>query len=175
MWARCEAMVTIARATASNAASTIELRQNAGNLEVAVNSVVLKSDYLASTLHVQITSRAQPDTIVIDGRLRFAGGIEVFGDATTTIGCAPVSRAAAMTQSTMRWPSSGCRCFGVADFMRVPSPPARTTAAVSGAVTVIDGMAGAPGFEPGIAGPKPAALPLGYAPLADGEVAGRRV
>ena len=24
--------------------------------------------------------------------------------------------------------------------------------------------AGAPGFEPGIAGPKPAALPLGYAP-----------
>ena len=27
-------------------------------------------------------------------------------------------------------------------------------------------MAGAPGFEPGIAGPKPAALPLGYAPLA---------
>src|SRR5262249_7399738 len=26
-------------------------------------------------------------------------------------------------------------------------------------------LAGAPGFEPGIAGPKPAALPLGYAPL----------
>src|SRR5215472_4680639 len=25
-------------------------------------------------------------------------------------------------------------------------------------------IAGAPGFEPGIAGPKPAALPLGYAP-----------
>ncbi len=32
------------------------------------------------------------------------------------------------------------------------------------------GVAGAPGFEPGIAGPKPAALPLGYAPsmFADG-------
>ena len=29
-------------------------------------------------------------------------------------------------------------------------------------------MAGAPGFEPGIAGPKPAALPLGYAPRACG-------
>src|SRR5438445_11550021 len=28
-------------------------------------------------------------------------------------------------------------------------------------------MAGAPGFEPGIAGPKPAALPLGYAPPQD--------
>jgi hypothetical protein len=27
-------------------------------------------------------------------------------------------------------------------------------------------MAGAPGFEPGITGPKPAALPLGYAPPA---------
>ena len=29
-------------------------------------------------------------------------------------------------------------------------------------------MAGAPGFEPGIAGPKPAALPLGYAPPTEG-------
>ena len=36
-----------------------------------------------------------------------------------------------------------------------------TTAASGVAVT----EAGAPGFEPGIAGPKPAALPLGYAPL----------
>lgn len=27
-------------------------------------------------------------------------------------------------------------------------------------------MAGAPGFEPGIEGPKPTALPLGYAPMA---------
>src|SRR5437764_7545998 len=32
-------------------------------------------------------------------------------------------------------------------------------------------MAGAPGFEPGIAGPKPAALPLGYAPsIAPGSI-----
>src|SRR5919197_6113824 len=43
--------------------------------------------------------------------------------------------------------------------MRVPSPAARTTTASS------ELKAGAPGFEPGIAGPKPAALPLGYAPL----------
>ena len=36
--------------------------------------------------------------------------------------------------------------------------------------------AGAPGFEPGIAGPKPAALPLGYAPRACGRsVYGRRL
>ena len=35
-------------------------------------------------------------------------------------------------------------------------------------------MAGAPGFEPGIAGPKPAALPLGYAPLRAEYRCGRR-
>src|SRR5262245_35409931 len=34
-----------------------------------------------------------------------------------------------MTQSTIRRPSSGWRCFGVALFMRVPIPPAITTAA----------------------------------------------
>ena len=28
-----------------------------------------------------------------------------------------------------------------------------------------DENAGAPGFEPGITGPKPVALPLGYAPI----------
>src|SRR3954465_8035601 len=39
--------------------------------------------------------------------------------------------------------------------------PAAITTAPS--LMLID--AGAPGFEPGIAGPKPAALPLGYAPL----------
>src|SRR5262245_14595745 len=36
------------------------------------------------------------------------------------------------------------------------------TSAASGEVTV--GMAGAGGFEPPVTGPKPAALPLGYAP-----------
>src|SRR5712671_29545 len=41
-----------------------------------------------------------------------------------------------------------------------------TTAASLRLVTDSIG-AGAPGFEPGIAGPKPAALPLGYAPPQD--------
>ena len=66
------------------------------------------------------------------------------------------------TQSASRRPSSGCRCFGLAECMRVPRPAARMIAA--GGVWVTGQMAGAPGFEPGIAGPKPAALPLGYAP-----------
>src|SRR5579884_341088 len=88
----------------------------------------------------------------------------VSGEVTTTIRSIPASRAAAITQSTIRRPSSGCRCFGVALFMRVPRPPAMTTAARS-AISAPSAMAGAPGFEPGIAGPKPAALPLGYAPL----------
>ncbi len=53
---------------------------------------------------------------------------------------------------------------GTAERIRVPSPAAMTTAAIGVSVTRWVSMAGAPGFEPGIAGPKPAALPLGYAP-----------
>src|SRR5437764_4713357 len=55
--------------------------------------------------------------------------------------------------------------------MRVPSPAAITTAA-SGFVVELMRMAGAPGFEPGVAGPKPAALPLGYAPASVGPFRG---
>src|SRR5579864_7881933 len=51
----------------------------------------------------------------------------------------PASRAAATTQSTMRRPRIGCRCFGVALFMRVPSPPAITTAARSSAMSAKSG------------------------------------
>src|SRR5262245_56039071 len=80
------------------------------------------------------------------------------GERTTTRGSGPRGRTAATTQSTSLRPSSGWRCFGLADFIRVPRPAAITTAASSPDIT------GAPGFEPGIAGPKPAALPLGYAP-----------
>src|SRR5947207_3411900 len=86
----------------------------------------------------------------------------VCGEVTTTSGFAPSARAVSITQSTSRRPSSGWRCFGVSERMRVPRPAAMTTAASLRSFTG-DG-AGAPGFEPGIAGPKPAALPLGYAP-----------
>src|SRR5205807_4493525 len=55
--------------------------------------------------------------------------VAVSGDATTTIRSTPACCAACTTQSTIRRPSSGCRCFGVALFMRVPRPPAITTAA----------------------------------------------
>ena len=64
----------------------------------------------------------------------------VSGDATTTTRSTPASCAARDTQSTIRRPSSGCRCFGVALFMRVPRPPAITTAARSfGHVRMRDG------------------------------------
>src|SRR5438067_900628 len=86
----------------------------------------------------------------------------VCGEVTTTSGSAPSARAVSITQSTSRRPSSGWRCFGVSERIRVPRPAAMTTAASLRSFTG-DG-AGAPGFEPGIAGPKPAALPLGYAP-----------
>ena len=44
----------------------------------------------------------------------------------------PSGRAASSTQSTIRRPRIGCRCFGTAERMRVPSPPAITTAASVG-------------------------------------------
>ena len=47
----------------------------------------------------------------------------------TTSGAGPSGRAASSTQSTIRRPRIGCRCFGTAERMRVPSPPAITTAA----------------------------------------------
>src|SRR5207302_8553579 len=87
------------------------------------------------------------------------------GETTTTSGSGPSGRTDSTTQSTSRRPSSGCRCFGVVDFMRVPCPAAMTIAAR------LFFKAGAPGFEPGIAGPKPAALPLGYAPPFGGSLA----
>ena len=59
----------------------------------------------------------------------------VEGEATTTIGSAPASRAAVSTQSTMRRPSTGWRCFGSVERMRVPSPAAITAAAIGVSVT----------------------------------------
>ena len=90
----------------------------------------------------------------------------VSGETTTTSGSGASGLAASTTQSTIRRPRIGCRCLGVAERMRVPRPPAMTTAAsaVPDAGTV-GTLAGAPGFEPGITGPKPVALPLGHAPV----------
>ena len=90
----------------------------------------------------------------------------VSGEATTTSGSAPSGRAASTIQSTIRRPRIGCRCLGVAERMRVPRPPAMTTAASLGRDSdTVGTLAGAPGFEPGITGPKPVALPLGHAPV----------
>ena len=81
------------------------------------------------------------------------------------------ARAAARPRAPSR-PSagraSGAGASATAERIRVPSPPAITTAAI-GRRSRAQEMAGAPGFEPGIAGPKPAALPLGYAPLGRGD------
>ena len=53
----------------------------------------------------------------------------VSGEATTTSGSGSSGAAAATTQSTMRRPSNGCRCLASEERMRVPRPPAITTAA----------------------------------------------
>ena len=90
----------------------------------------------------------------------------VSGEATTTSGSGSSGRAASTIQSTIRRPRIGCRCLGVAERMRVPRPPAMTTAASLGRDSdTVGTLAGAPGFEPGITGPKPVALPLGHAPV----------
>src|SRR6266511_6257565 len=51
------------------------------------------------------------------------------GEVTTTSGLASSARAASTTQSTIRRPRSVWKCFGIAERIRVPRPPARTTAA----------------------------------------------
>ena len=66
----------------------------------------------------------------------------------------PSRPAAGRAAGAGAWASpSACACRG-----RRPGRRLRGRCLVTGE------MAGAPGFEPGIAGPKPAALPLGYAP-----------
>ena len=57
------------------------------------------------------------------------------GEAITTSGSGPRGRAASSTQSTIRLPRIGCKCLGTAERMRVPSPPAITTAANVESVT----------------------------------------
>ena len=83
---------------------------------------------------------AGAERLLLDRDLNSLVGVAESGEATTTTGSAPASRAASITQSTTRRPSSGCRCFGTDDRMRVPSPPAITTAArLFVGVTSVDG------------------------------------
>jgi hypothetical protein len=73
----------------------------------------------------------------------------------------------AQTEQVIRVGRRACRCLRSSPVTSVKSaascaasePPAAAARAFQ-----IKPLAGAPGFEPGIAGPKPAALPLGYAP-----------
>ena len=63
----------------------------------------------------------------------------VSGDATTTSGSGPSGSAASTTQSTIRRPRIGWRCFATEERIRVPSPPAITTAASLVGITNLDG------------------------------------
>jgi hypothetical protein len=47
---------------------------------------------------------------------------------TTAARSTPLARTLARTWPSMERPARACRTFGSADFMRVPSPAARTTA-----------------------------------------------
>ena len=88
----------------------------------------------ASALSAQRTASPVPSGSLLHGDRRSPSNASaVSGEATTTSGSAPSGRAASTTQSTIRRPRIGCRCFGVAERMRVPRPPAMTTAASLGA------------------------------------------
>ena len=65
----------------------------------------------------------------LDGDLDPVERASPSGEVTTTSGSASTARAASTTQSTIRRPSNGWKCFGVAERMRVPRPAASTTAA----------------------------------------------
>src|SRR5215204_4110860 len=80
----------------------------------------------------------------------------------------------------MGTPHRVCRTFARLDFILVPLPAARTTAKIGELSDMYPhnsyrssgrpsrtalSSAGAAGFEPAIPGPKPGALPLGYAPV----------
>ena len=102
------------------------------------------------------TSPAKPASAALRGAHRVAGAERLLlhrdgdlarrrtrrgptGEATTTSGSAPLARPASSTQSTMRRPSSSWKCFGTAERMRVPRPPAMTTAASGVSVIGRDG------------------------------------
>ena len=72
---------------------------------------------------------AGAERLLLNRDLHSLVGVAESGEATITTGSAPASRAAPITQSITRRPSSGCRCFGTDDRIRVPSPAAITIAA----------------------------------------------
>src|SRR5881628_3645370 len=81
---------------------------------------------------------------------------------STTSGRAPTASTVSSTCAMRGRPAIEWRTFGVFERIRVERPAASTMA--SGASVMPGRQAGAPGFEPGIADPKSAALPLGHAP-----------
>src|SRR5438067_58478 len=85
----------------------------------------------ASTACAERTASPVPSGVSCTATSTPSYASDVSGDATTTTRPTPASSAVRTTQSTIRRPSTGCRCFGVALLMRVPRPPAITTAARS--------------------------------------------
>src|SRR6478752_5550213 len=119
----------------------------------------------AAAFSAHLTASPVPSACSCTAVVRPVNSSAVSGETTTTSESGSSGRAASTIQSTIRRPRIGCRCLGVAERMRVPRPPAMTTAASLGESDTVGTLAGAPGFEPGITGPKPVALPLGHAPV----------
>src|SRR5262245_7584707 len=104
---------------------------------------------------------------------RLAATSSASGPTTTTTRSAPAPSRASRTQPIIGRPARGCSTLGRAERILVPWPAASTIAPRLIGIGPPPGwlasrsggsLVGAGGFEPPIAGPKPAALPLGYAP-----------
>ena len=147
----------LARCASTSSPRSVEVRSG-----VSPDRTSTSSDSPSSSSRALRTASPVPRGSFWTATGRSSNAETVAGAATTTSGSTPVSRAAVSTQSTIRRPRSGCRCFGRSERMRVPRPAAITTA--PRVLSLFVTKAGAPGFEPGITGPKPVALPLGHAP-----------
>src|ERR671936_597156 len=85
----------------------------------------------ASTASPVPNGSAWTASSVSSGSVR-ASSSRVSGEQTTTNGSGPSGWAAASAQSSTRRPSSGWRCLGSSERIRVPRPAASTTAARAG-------------------------------------------
>ena len=118
------------------AGGCVRLEQRAQGLGRSARGVAGEHEHVAGEALERVARRA--DGVAGAARLLLDGDLEpvesprvVRARRRRRPASTPASCAAPITQSTIRRPSSGCRCFGVALFMRVPRPAAMTTAARS--------------------------------------------
>ncbi len=120
---------TVAHAAARRWPSTNSRRRLAVTRGVSPERTSTSSARPSTTPRALRTASPVPSGCSCTATCRPSKALAADGEATTTMGSAPSALAVATTQSTIRRPSSGWRCFGRLERMRVPRPAAITTAA----------------------------------------------